>query len=98
MNGATATLVWEYEASLRLPLGVRRGSAGRVRRPSALPSIAGVLLHCREQRVGAKCGRSPLEPMPASLIVPESTGAESHLRSSLELATRFQMYSRLIGY
>jgi hypothetical protein len=37
----------------RRPRWVTDGGAGRINRPSASPSIAGILLHCREQRVGA---------------------------------------------
>jgi hypothetical protein len=36
----------------------QRGGAGRIRRQSASTSIAGIVLHCREQRVGARSGRA----------------------------------------
>jgi hypothetical protein len=35
------------------PRLVRRGGAGGVCRPSAFPSIAGIIPHCHEQPVGA---------------------------------------------
>jgi hypothetical protein len=36
----------------------RRGGAGRLRRQSASPSIAGIVLHCREPPLGAMNGLS----------------------------------------
>jgi hypothetical protein len=38
------------------PVGVRCGGGGRIGRPSAYPSIAGILLHCREPAVRAGSG------------------------------------------
>jgi hypothetical protein len=34
---------------------VRRAGADLIRRPSALPSIADIVLHCREPPLGASC-------------------------------------------
>src|SRR5260370_19110591 len=51
-------------AATRRRMRVSGGGAGRVRRPSACTSIAGILPHCREPPLGAISGHSPLDLSP----------------------------------
>jgi hypothetical protein len=47
-DAATMGLMLHVTEVIKCHLGVRCGGAGRVRRPSGLPSIADILLPCRE--------------------------------------------------
>lgn len=59
--GRAGSIVTEYQLSVcrQLLLRVRCCGAGRLYRPSALPSIAGVLPHCRELTKWATSGHPP---------------------------------------